>query len=751
MPAVLKRTSAGKLYDSAIIKVALEEQKKANADPLFPAAEPNPLKVFLGGYTPMISLGVVSKDAYNAGAYTADESIEYLIIGEGGNVGTADPSGLGKRPNTFYGAPEYYINNFEVDTIHVPGNTNGSTSATRFQFQVFEPYSMGIFYQSMQLAAVKAGYVNYQDATFILKIEFKGWEQEGSNNVRPSTAPGTTRYFAIQMVNSQMTFNETGSVYTVNAISAAIIPQLSTYSNIKRTITISGFSVNNIFTSSSRSLTNALNAQEKNAQKDAIVSEQDEYEILIDPQATAILESKFNEPSVKSSYLVSSQETRSQFQTAGILTFTFPATTDGMTIPKIIDEVMIHSEYCIKSIENAKKDPAGYVNWYRIETRFQYKKLSTSGQTAKKLIYVVVPYQAHSSVWKAPAEKFKGVSEIRKSIIRKYEYFYTGQNDDILKWELNFDFLHFTAINVVLPGESATNSLAVAGKLDKKEIYTANPGDDLSQLARVTGASRVMRDPNAAGPAPQGGAYADDEAVKIARIFQQALRQSNDKGKIRVEMDIVGDPYYFSEAGVFIIDKSNAAQVKRPAGVKELIRSNGSMADGESEIRVFLGIRTPIDAPVPNGSFFEFPRGYSPFSGLYKILRTKNIIKDGVFTQKLTLLRDIAEDSITANDPAINAATSNSELGLYRMSGESETTGNAAVSSSAAASQASDALKLNAVSSAPQPASVAKTAPVRDAGPVTTPLGPAPQVDVDQTFDGIDRFLQDRGLRPPPD
>lgn len=685
MSAVLKKTSAGKLYDDAIIKVALEEQNKANADPLFPAAEPNPLKVFLGGYTPMISLGVVTLAAYNAGAYTSDESIDYLIIGEGGNVGKADPSGLGKRPNTFYGAPEYYINNFEVDTIHVPDSQVGSTSATRFQFQVFEPYSMGIFYQSMQLAALKAGYANYQDAVFILKIEFKGWEQDGSFNVKSSTAPGTTRYFAISLVNSQMTFNETGSVYTVNAISAAIIPQLSTYSNVKRTITITSTTLEGIFSTGATSLTAALNAQEKKAAKDAIVSEPDEYSIEIYKEATDILKSKLRVGSSKSSYFVGASEDRfkrAQFDSSQYLTFTFPS-KDGLTIPKIIDEVMLHSEYCINSIENAKKDPAGYIDWYRIETRFEFKKLASTGQTAKKLIYVIVPYKAHSSVWKAPADQFKGVSEIRKSIVRKYEYFYTGQNDDILKWELNFDFLHFTAINVTLPGDTATNSLAVAGKVDKEAIYTANPGDDLSQLARVTGASRVMRTNNAAGAAPQGGAYADDEAVKIARIFQQALRTTNDKGKIRVEMDIVGDPYYFSEAGVFITDKSDTAQVKRPTNVKELIRSNGSMADGESEIRVFLGIRTPIDAPVPDGSFFEFPRGYSPFSGLYKLLRTKNIIKDGVFTQKLTLLRDIGQDAPTVNDPAINAATSNSELGLYRVSGESTTTGNASVSNQA--------------------------------------------------------------------
>jgi hypothetical protein len=724
MAAVPK--TAGQLYDSAILKVAAEEQKKANADPLFPAAEPNPLKVFLGGYTPMISLGVVSLDAYNAGAYTSDESIEYLIIGEGGNVGKLDPSGLGKRPNTFYGAPEYYINNFEVDTIHVPDSQVGSTSATRFQFQVFEPYSMGIFYQSMQLAAIKAKYPNYQDAVFVLKIEFKGWEQptDGYINVQSSTAPGTTRYFAITLVNSQMTFNETGSVYTVNAISAAMIPQLSTYSNVKRSITITGSSLLSIFTLSNNGLTAALNAQEKKAAKDAIVSEPDEYDIQIYTEATDILNSKFKEPSVKSSFFVKADDSfafgrNQQAGYAGTLTFTFPATA-GMTIPGIIDEVMIHSEYCINSIKNAQKDPAGYVDWYRIETRFEFKKLASTGQTAKRLIYVIVPYKAHSSVWKGPAEKFKGVSDIRQSIIRKYEYFYTGQNDDIIKWELNFDFLHFTAINVTLPGDTATNSLAVAGKVDKEVIYTANPGDDLSQLARVTGASRIMRTADAAGNAPQGGAYADDEAVKIARTFQQALRTTNDKGKIRVEMEIVGDPYYLSEAGVFLIDKTNKdAQAKRPASVKELVRSNGSMADGESEIRVFLGIRTPIDAPVPNGSFFEFPRGYSPFSGLYKILRTKNIIKDGVFTQKLTLLRDIGQDAPSANDPAINAATSNSELGLYKSSGESTTVGNAAVSSSSAVSQASDTAKTGAISQGvsnpppprPNPAPVERTNP----------------------------------------
>jgi hypothetical protein len=112
------------------------------------------------------------------------------------------------------------------------------------------------------------------------------------------------------------------------------------------------------------------------------------------------------------------------------------------------------------------------------------------------------------------------------------------------------------------------------------------------------------------------------------------------------------------------------------------------MADGESEIRVFLGIRTPNDAPVPDGSLFEFPRGYSPFSGLYKILRTKNIIKDGVFTQRLTLLRDLQQDIAELGDEKLNAARTNPELGLYRTSGESNRVGDASISNSGAASQA---------------------------------------------------------------
>jgi hypothetical protein len=687
MPAVPKRTTPGQLYDSAILKVAAEEQKNANADPLFPAAEPNPLKVFLGGYTPMISLGVVQKDRYNAGAYTSDESIEYLIIGEGGNVGKTDFRGLGKRPNTFYGAPEYYINNFEVDTIHVPDSQVGSTSATRFQFQVFEPYSMGLFYQSMLLAANKAGYPNYQEAVFVLKIEFKGWEQNNTFDVKPSTAPGTTRYFAISLVNSQMSFNETGSIYTVNAISAAIIPQLSIYSNIKRSIIITGAALSEILTTGSRSLTQALKAQELKSENEAIVGEADEYLIEIFPEATSMLSSKLSTGGPRNSGFVDAKNvfntSRNQVITQS-MTFTFPSVTEGITIPKMIDEVMLHSEYCINSIKNAQKDPSGYMDWYRIETRFEFKKITNSGAFAKKLIYVVVPYKAHSSVWQPPADRFKGASLIRQSIVRKYEYLYTGQNDDIIKWELNFDFLHFTAINVTDPGNSATNSLAVAGKIEKETLYTANSGDDLSQLGRVTGTNRIFRSPNAA-EAPEYGAYADDAAVKVARIFQHALRSTNDKGKIRVEMEIVGDPYYLSEAGVFLIDKSSPdAQVKRPSGAKELIRSNGSMADGESEIRVFLGIRTPIDAPA-DGSLFEFPRGYSPFSGLYKILRTKNIIKDGVFTQRLTLLRDLQQDIAELGDEKLNAARTNTELGLYRTSGESNKVGDASVSSNTSA------------------------------------------------------------------
>ena len=46
-------------------------------------------------------------------------------------------------------------------------------------FDVYEPYSMGYFVQSVQTAALNAGYPNYIGTPFVLILDFVGHRDNG--------------------------------------------------------------------------------------------------------------------------------------------------------------------------------------------------------------------------------------------------------------------------------------------------------------------------------------------------------------------------------------------------------------------------------------------------------------------------------------------------------------------------------------------------------------------------------------------
>ena len=73
---------------------------------------------------------------------------------------------------------------------------------------------MGLLLQSMQNAAVKAGYLSYLDnAPFVLRMDIQGFNELGQNlsQIKP-------KYFVMKLSSTKFTVNESGSVYKVEAI-----------------------------------------------------------------------------------------------------------------------------------------------------------------------------------------------------------------------------------------------------------------------------------------------------------------------------------------------------------------------------------------------------------------------------------------------------------------------------------------------------------------------------------------------------
>ena len=111
-------------------------------------------------------------------------------------------------------APEYYINNFMMKNIIGANEATGNSNAVKFEFEIIEPYSMGLLLQSMQAAAINATYLSYLDnAPFVLRMDIQGFDQLGRviSNIKP-------KFFVLKLTSVKFSVNESGSTYKVEGI-----------------------------------------------------------------------------------------------------------------------------------------------------------------------------------------------------------------------------------------------------------------------------------------------------------------------------------------------------------------------------------------------------------------------------------------------------------------------------------------------------------------------------------------------------
>ena len=105
--------------------------------------------------------------------FMQSEPMINVIKGGGGSQNIKE----GRRATTLtedtFGRVEYYIDNVRIESVLQPGGMGSRMPAVHtFNFEVTEPYSLGNFMESLQVAAVTAGYKQYISAPFLLMCEF---------------------------------------------------------------------------------------------------------------------------------------------------------------------------------------------------------------------------------------------------------------------------------------------------------------------------------------------------------------------------------------------------------------------------------------------------------------------------------------------------------------------------------------------------------------------------------------------------
>ena len=442
-------------------------------------------------YTPLWTLCCLTPNQFNdprtyRGSPTA---LQNIVISSGGRQDK-------QRVNTANGAPEYYIDNVTMATSLGGSAKSGNTNVTGFKFEVFEPYSLGIFLQSLQAAAVNSGYPTYlNDCPYLLKLEIKGSKDDGSMYAGKDEL---TKYFTIKITKIEFKVDEAGSRYTVEASPMHHVGFSDLVNVFHTDMNATGMTVSEVLVSGPISICSELNKIQLKRVKEGQATYPDLYEIvfpvdegdkvgIIGGTSTEVL-TAMADPNAKKTQKIDAAKREAQaesfgFGAIGKSSMGFSETSGGnynfklagdvvdaqgrierdnmridpkqraVTFPpgtkvtEAIVRVLLSSEYCVKAVkgENIKN---GQVDWFRIDVQIQLLEFDPKRNVrAKKYIYRVVPFKVSAAVFSNSTSATAGEAELQKIIAKRYDYLYTGQNNNILKFDLQFNGQFFTAIS----------------------------------------------------------------------------------------------------------------------------------------------------------------------------------------------------------------------------------------------------------------------------------------------------------------
>ena len=641
----------------------------------------NPLENF-AHYAPMWTFACLEpKQFNNPASYRGNPSaLKNVIFSSGGRFDS-------QRVNTIHGTPEYFINNFVMETAISGTVKTGNSNAFKFSFDIIEPQTMGLLLQSMQNAAVKSGYNNYlNNCPFVLRLDFMGYDEDG--RIMTSIKP---KFWTVALTKVTFSVNENGSVYKVEAVPMSHKAFGDTtnivYTDVKLSCSEKGphaGTVKDVLVSGEKSLCAYLNDLEEKMLKDGQIKVKDVYVIEFPEKSDEFLNSSpipgterkaTLDPNAKDKLTVAGKNVAVSLDFGsndiGASDFGFdqksggnypfarhgdrvdpktgvvsrdkmqinPKTrvfqfTQSQSITAIINQVILNSVYAKKAID-PKNLVNGFIKWWRIDVQIQMLDLDPLiGEFAQKFIFRVVPYMIHHTIFSPPTAAPIGYDQIKKQICKQYDYIYTGQNSDVLKFDIQINNLFFTGKNTSSEQKSGNVSnqdqKGVATDTVKGAKTTQGAAPKAQQASM--GRARVKRDP-ATLKAIAGGNNDKDTEQKIAEAFHKSFITSGSGDLVNIDLEIMGDPYWLVDSGI-----SN--YFARESTKSRLLTEDGTMNYEGGNVFVYLTFRTPSDLDEVTG-LYQWPKdgGESPFSGIYRVTKCDNTFSDGIFKQKLKCVR----------------------------------------------------------------------------------------------------------------
>lgn len=581
------------------------------------------------------TLAAISADEFNSGSYrSGPNSLDKVVFSSAGRYGDA-------RVPTVDGIPEFFVNNLEMNAFIQPTGAAGNTNQQSIKFELFEPYSMGLFLQSLQTAAKLANYNSYmQDAPYVLRLDIEG---QSTTNSFSSVGPW---YFCVRIQEIEWTADESGSKYQVKLFpynDQVFNKSSNTLFNDVKLIGKGAYEA--LVSHPTNSLLVMLNNREQELVKAGTKQIADKYQIEFpDCDWGGPNPFKVDNDTGSFEFQADSSGVIGIYKRNGDVIDGSKVVRDRMiidpretsimlskdtSITNAIDLVIINTKHVRESAMGQKEIEDGNVIWWKILPDIIIGDNDKSQNArAKTYIYKIVPYKVHHSIFKPAQVAAQAIDQLKREITKKYYYIYSGLNTEVLKWELLFKTMHVTGVAPNPMSNSGSNANAGINASISAPVYGSSTTAGAGVESSPASVSPGVRIANAVtGTIAAGGSGRLDTAQQVANQFHaNILRLNGDM--ISLNLEIMGDPYWLPVANY---------PNYNPPGNGGMENEDFTMNFTNREICIQMDFKSPQDT-VGGEGFYKFQEaGISgPFSGVYRINSVLSKWNDGNFTQTLT-------------------------------------------------------------------------------------------------------------------
>jgi len=238
-----------------------------------------------------------------------------------------------------------------------------------------------------------------------------------------------------------------------------------------------------------------------------------------------------------------------------------------------------------------------------------------------KFIWILRGYQVSANYFKKEATDLAG----NVVPVRKYQYLYTGQNKDILEFDVSYSFAFYQATSYFKQGgkDDASTSALSGGGVDENTEEDTTGAQGVGTTPVTTEAVRTYKD----------GFIADLNTAngEVATLFEQII-QDPQADLITTTMEIIGDPVWIEQKSVLNESYTDSFVEGSPS-----IDRFGAVTSDEYEVYVQVDFKTPTDLDDNTGLFKIDQAAF--FEGKYKVIMCESRFSGGMFTNMLQMVR----------------------------------------------------------------------------------------------------------------